>query len=268
MTTTDTAPLSDRLRDAMQDAWNDFCSDTGHHPDCFSRKGASLYADFSVGNFAEMVATRLECALAERDRLRKEAEYLRTYARTCVTERNAAYSEVSSLQGSLSASQAREAGMREALEPFLVAAAGMAEIDMPDDAAVLRASADWWLRSGEAGKKGRPLTFGDFRKLAALLSQPASDALPRKLALSLYETWTFVLMWAVGQAHDHGGKMHRLHAAILARLHDAMTSAATAGLLLGDSTARLPGLLAEHGFDLEDLLRETAPVETKEPSHG
>ncbi|MGY0793126.1 hypothetical protein ACW7BJ_27485 [Azospirillum argentinense] len=128
--------------------------------------------------------------------------------------------------------------------------------------------ADWWLRSGEAAKKGRPLTFGDFSKLAALYPQPASEALPRKLALSLYETWTFVLLWAVGQAQDRGGKMHRVHAAILARLHDAMTSAATAGLLLDDSTARLPGLLAEHGFDLEDLLRETAPVETKEPSHG
>ena len=75
-----TAPLSARLRDAMQDAWNDFCSDTGHHPDCFSRKGASLYADFNVGNFAEMVSTRLECALsarvaeleAERDACAKE----------------------------------------------------------------------------------------------------------------------------------------------------------------------------------------------------
>ncbi|CAO3428921.1 hypothetical protein [Azospirillum argentinense] len=106
--------------------------------------------------------------------------------------------------------------------------------------------------------------------LTSTPSTPQSDPdpLPRKLALSLYETWTFVLLWAVGQAQDRGGKMHRVHAAILARLHDAMTSAATAGLLPGDSTARLPGLLAEHGFDLEDLLRETAPVETKEPSHG
>ncbi|MGY0790891.1 hypothetical protein ACW7BJ_16115 [Azospirillum argentinense] len=60
------APLSARLRDVMQDAWNDFCSDTGHHPDCFSRKGASLYADFGVGNFAEMVAARLECSLSAR----------------------------------------------------------------------------------------------------------------------------------------------------------------------------------------------------------
>ncbi|NUB16489.1 hypothetical protein GAY28_30755 [Azospirillum brasilense] len=95
-----------------------------------------------------------------------------------------------------------------------------------------------------------------------------TDVLTRKLALSLYETWTFAAMWAQTYARDRGGKMPRVHAAMLARLHDAMTSAHAAGYLLGDDTARLPGLLAEHGFDLEDLLRETAPVETKEPSHG
>ncbi|NUB07110.1 hypothetical protein FW320_13110 [Azospirillum sp. Vi22] len=290
--TTDTAPLSaddlDRIRKCF------VAYDGPDTPE--NRLGALNHVAFlgerSVSvvphllNTIDALSARVEslensrsCAIA--DHVAAEARAIQA-----VTERDALKAELSRLrdeadrqtdemtdrwhadQAALAETRARETGLREALEPFLAAAAGMAEIDMPDDAAVLRASADWWLRSGEAGKKGRPLTFGDFRKLAALFPQPASEALPRKLALSLYETWTFVLLWAVGQAQARGGKMHRVHAAILARLHDAMTSAATAGILLGDSTARLPGLLAEHGYDLEDLLRETAPVETKEPSHG
>ncbi|MFC5356583.1 hypothetical protein, partial [Azospirillum himalayense] len=114
---------------------------------------------------AEARATQAE---AERDAAQADALMDIAHALGCELDRAAALQAVVALQSALSASQAREAGLREALEPFLVAAAGMAEIDMPDDAAVLRASADWWLRSGEAGKKGRPLTFGDFRKLAAL----------------------------------------------------------------------------------------------------
>lgn len=55
-------PNVESVRDAMQDAWNDFCSDAGNHPDCFYRQGRKLYADFTRGNFAQMVAERLAVA--------------------------------------------------------------------------------------------------------------------------------------------------------------------------------------------------------------
>lgn len=51
--------MRDVLAEAMQVAWNDFCNDTGHYPDCFEWRGRKLYADFSRGNFAQMVVDRL-----------------------------------------------------------------------------------------------------------------------------------------------------------------------------------------------------------------
>ncbi|WP_353861240.1 hypothetical protein [Azospirillum formosense] len=153
----------------------------------------------------------------------------------------------------LSASQAREAGMREALEPFLAAAAGMAEIDMPDDAAVLRASADWWLRSGEAGKKGRPLTFGDFRKLAALSpAQPAQDADPlvtaydngvdhawgvaRPLALAAEGVinWCDLALAHADRFDAHG--VRNLSGPAFDVLREAVEGARSAGLLTTETT--------------------------------
>lgn len=49
-----------RVTEALQDAWNEFCDDTGNFPDCFEWRGRKLYADFHRGNFARMVAEHLE----------------------------------------------------------------------------------------------------------------------------------------------------------------------------------------------------------------
>lgn len=50
---------TERVATAMQEAWNEFVTDTGNYPDCFRREGYRLYADFSKGNFAEWVAARI-----------------------------------------------------------------------------------------------------------------------------------------------------------------------------------------------------------------
>jgi hypothetical protein len=53
--------------EALQDAWNDFTSDTGCFPECFKVIRGKLFADFDQGHFASMVTTRLldEMARAE-----------------------------------------------------------------------------------------------------------------------------------------------------------------------------------------------------------
>ena len=45
----------EQIVEAMQDAWDSFVADTGCPPDCFSRTGRLLYADFAVGTFATYV---------------------------------------------------------------------------------------------------------------------------------------------------------------------------------------------------------------------
>ena len=50
----------DALRDAMQEAWDEFCSDTGCHPDVLWREGRKTFADFGRGNFSLMVACALD----------------------------------------------------------------------------------------------------------------------------------------------------------------------------------------------------------------
>lgn len=50
----------------MQDAWNEFCTDSGSHPDCVYRKGRLLYADFTRGNYAQWVTDRLNRLTAEK----------------------------------------------------------------------------------------------------------------------------------------------------------------------------------------------------------
>ncbi len=55
--------------DALQQAWNDFCSDTGCIPDCFQVHGprtTQVYADFNVGNFASFVCDGLLRVIAQR----------------------------------------------------------------------------------------------------------------------------------------------------------------------------------------------------------
>lgn len=52
-------PTEAQIAEAMQDAWNEFCSDAQAHPDCFYREGKKLFADFGRGNYARMVAEHL-----------------------------------------------------------------------------------------------------------------------------------------------------------------------------------------------------------------
>ena len=47
------------LARSLEQAWGDFVSDTGCHPDCFTWRNGKLFADFWTGNFAEMVASYL-----------------------------------------------------------------------------------------------------------------------------------------------------------------------------------------------------------------
>lgn len=50
---------------AMQEAWDEFGSDTGCFPDCFRlTRGPKLWANFQTGNFALMVTNHLNAALA------------------------------------------------------------------------------------------------------------------------------------------------------------------------------------------------------------
>lgn len=49
----------EQVIEAMQDAWNEFCSDSGTYPDCIFRHGGLLFADFGRGNYAQWVADRL-----------------------------------------------------------------------------------------------------------------------------------------------------------------------------------------------------------------
>jgi hypothetical protein len=52
------------VAEAMDLAWGDFVGDTGNYPDCFTASNArtKFSADFSVGNFATMVAGWLNAA--------------------------------------------------------------------------------------------------------------------------------------------------------------------------------------------------------------
>lgn len=57
----------ERVADAMQNAWNDFTTDTGCYPDCFKVEigpagKKRLTADFEISNFAEMVTGSLNAA--------------------------------------------------------------------------------------------------------------------------------------------------------------------------------------------------------------
>lgn len=60
--------------EAMQDAWNDFCTDSGDHPDCFDVynhrgtliDGHTMHADFERGNFATSVTDILNALLEGR----------------------------------------------------------------------------------------------------------------------------------------------------------------------------------------------------------
>jgi hypothetical protein len=62
LTPTDQAvPTRDELAEAMQWAWDEFCTDTGCFPDCFEWRGGNgrLWARFDRGNFADYVRTAL-----------------------------------------------------------------------------------------------------------------------------------------------------------------------------------------------------------------
>lgn len=56
------AEMLDSVTEAMQSAWDEFCTDAGCIPDCFSIRGprtTRVFANFGYGNFAEMVLQRL-----------------------------------------------------------------------------------------------------------------------------------------------------------------------------------------------------------------
>lgn len=54
------APLdAETLAWAMQEAWNEFCNDTGNHPECVYRVQNGIWANFYTGSFAASVAALL-----------------------------------------------------------------------------------------------------------------------------------------------------------------------------------------------------------------
>lgn len=53
------APSEQRVSSALQQAWNEFCDDTGCFPDCIEMRGRKLYADFNIGNFSRTVSELL-----------------------------------------------------------------------------------------------------------------------------------------------------------------------------------------------------------------
>ena len=57
---------NEMIAEAMQTAWNDFCTDAKAFPDCFKIKKGKLSADFSKGNFSLMVTSRLGYLLKEK----------------------------------------------------------------------------------------------------------------------------------------------------------------------------------------------------------
>ena len=57
------SPTATEVADAMQAAWNAFCTDTGNIPDAFTIHGPSttrVSADMHRGNFASYVADYLD----------------------------------------------------------------------------------------------------------------------------------------------------------------------------------------------------------------
>ena len=56
---------NEMIAEAMQTAWNDFCTDAKAFPDCFKIKKGKLSADFNKGNFSSMVTSRLNYLLKE-----------------------------------------------------------------------------------------------------------------------------------------------------------------------------------------------------------
>lgn len=60
------ATLHEAVAEALQLAWDDFVTDTGCFPDCFTLgSNRTLYADFDRGNFARLVAMWLEPRLEQ-----------------------------------------------------------------------------------------------------------------------------------------------------------------------------------------------------------
>lgn len=55
------ADLEEAIKAAMQDAWNEICSDTGCHPDDI-KHGRGKYLEFEPGHWARAVAMHLRSA--------------------------------------------------------------------------------------------------------------------------------------------------------------------------------------------------------------
>ena len=57
-------PTAEHVAEAMQRAWNDYCTDTSEFPNCFSLEGRMLFADFYRGSWSVHVADHLRHLMA------------------------------------------------------------------------------------------------------------------------------------------------------------------------------------------------------------
>lgn len=119
---------------------------------------------------------------------------------------------------------------------------------------------------GSVRENGRET--GKFSEKQGLSGHFAGDwpRLAADLAAALDDTWIFMFIAATTSANQCRTPMHRTHAEMLARVHRVMTDAHAAGLLPAVPTSRLPAILAEHGYDLDNLLLPT-PSKKGQP-HG
>lgn len=80
-----------------------------------------------------------------------------------------------------------------------------------------------------------------------------AEDLCRELAEALDDCWMFLGVHAQTYAAERKQPMADVHAEMLARVHAAMTKAHKAGHFPEATTARLPELIAEHGYDADAL---------------
>lgn len=63
---------AESLSEALQDAWNDWCNDTGCIPDAFTIQGEQVFADFNGSQFVNNVIALLSRDEPEIARMKKE----------------------------------------------------------------------------------------------------------------------------------------------------------------------------------------------------
>lgn len=80
-----------------------------------------------------------------------------------------------------------------------------------------------------------------------------AEDLCRELSAALDDCWMFLGVHAQTYAAERKERMYEVHAEMLTRVHAAMTKAHKAGYFPEATTARLPELLAEHGYSADAL---------------